>query len=498
MVRVGRASTAQGEAAASLLERRDSYLLSADAVAASTAPPDSASYSARAAAARQGARARKVRDLVVAGDPDAAAQHLSMGLSEPSARGPLADAMARRVDRIADFWGLRRVVFSGLRLVVEDAAAGSDARAAAQETTGVLLDRLGARLDELFRLDPAQAETTEGYLSVVTPIVVELGDALIPLVDNRIDGGHFLFTLVPAMHRRITASTGLSVPGVRARGNPNLRSDELVIKINEVTKARVIMSASGHFTARAVSEEPTSDSDDIAEVHPVTGSPGRWLIEHHAHDPPTPETTPSAEPDPGAPFTPAEYLAHRIERVIRAHLHRLLGVEEVANLLDTWREDDAATVAGVISDTVDEERLTVLLQRLVAERVPVTDWRAVLSAVTDAGGIATDLRVLHRAVRHRLKHALPGPSSGPLLITVPELYQSAFVGRPATDNGAAGLQATQARVEFLGWLRHTIQGHGSVVSLLTNDDLSRETVAGLVSAEHAVITTYTRAELGDT
>lgn len=196
LVRVGRSSTAQGEAAATLFERRDSYLLSAGAVAAGSAPTDAATYSTRAAAARQEARARKVRDLA-AGDPDAAARQLSVGLSEPGSRVALADAMARRVDKIADFWDLRRAAFSGLRLV-EDGASGSDARLAARETTDVLLDRLGTRLDELLRLEPAQLESPESYIPVVTPIVLELSDTLIPLVDNRIDGGHFLFTLVPS------------------------------------------------------------------------------------------------------------------------------------------------------------------------------------------------------------------------------------------------------------------------------------------------------------
>ena len=208
---------------------------------------------------------------------------------------------------------------------------------------------------------------------MVTPIVVEVSDSLIPLVDSRDDGGRFLYTLIPAMRDRINVSTGLSVPGVRARGNPSLRSDQFVIQINEVTKARGLTSVSGHFTARAVEDGPSRERDDVAESHPLTGSPGRWVIEHHDEDPPSREATGPAEPDPSAPVTPAEYLSHRIQRVIRANLHHLLGAQEVSTLLDTWREEDADTVTAVIREPIDDERLTVLLQRLVAERVPVTD-----------------------------------------------------------------------------------------------------------------------------
>ena len=34
---------------------------------------------------------------------------------------------------------------------------------------------------------------------VVSPLVLEIGDALVPLVNDRDDGGLFLFELVPAM-----------------------------------------------------------------------------------------------------------------------------------------------------------------------------------------------------------------------------------------------------------------------------------------------------------
>ena len=145
-MRVGHASTAQGQAAASLIERRESFLLDAGAVVASTVATDPDSHSARAAVARQESRARKVRDLVATGDLDAAARLLAAGISEGGARGSLGDALARRVANVTDFWGLRRLV--------DQVAAGADAHAAAQETARVIQDRLGTRLDELLEARP--------------------------------------------------------------------------------------------------------------------------------------------------------------------------------------------------------------------------------------------------------------------------------------------------------------------------------------------------------
>jgi flagellar biosynthesis component FlhA len=138
-------------------------------------------------------------------------------------------------------------------------------------------------------------------------------------------------------------------------------------------------------------------------------------------------------------------------------------------------------------------RLTVLLQGLVAERVPITDWRAILDAVVTAGGIDTPIGDLHRAVRLRLRATLPGPRTGPAVVRVPPDIQARL--HAEHEDPAFAADRDQARLRFLGWLRRLLVKHRSVISLVTDTTATRVAVAALARAERALVLTFTLEEL---
>ncbi len=75
---------------------------------------------------------------------------------------------------------------------------------------------------------------SELFIPVVTPIVLEVSDALVPHVDSRQDNGKFLYELIPFMRDGLFVELGVRFPGVRARGNPALPAGAYQIQINEV------------------------------------------------------------------------------------------------------------------------------------------------------------------------------------------------------------------------------------------------------------------------
>jgi hypothetical protein len=430
-------------------------------------------FSTRAASARQSSRADQVVRDALAGDQEGAVRVLSGALTQPGARGPLIEGVATGVAKVADYWSVLPVV----QLIEDDPSADTEVRSIA----GALRERLGERLDQLLRLsDDMDGEL---FIPVMTPIVLEIGDGLVPLVDQRQDDGHFLFELVPAMKDRVRDSSGVSIPGVRARGNPNLGGIELAVEIDEVRVTQASMHVDGVYTVRPADTAAVDGDVATSEFHPLTGDGGLWRIEHVSNE--------VAADSRAATLSPAQYLAHRLERVIRAHLPRMIGAQEVDAMLARWRADDPETVALVCPDRRAVERTTVLLQELAAERVPFTDWRAVLDAVVDAGGIDTDVRELRRAIRMRVRDALPGPRSGPQLLHVPSAIQASLARYAGT-----GLDPDHARVDFLSWLHRSVQTYGTVLSLVTDDAPTREIVAALAATERAVVLTFTTEELG--
>ncbi|MEU1260370.1 FHIPEP family type III secretion protein, partial [Streptomyces chartreusis] len=318
---------------------------------------DEESWSLRAARVRQTSRAGRIVRLAVAGEAAAARTEYRAALAQPGADGPLIESLTSRITSLAEYWLVGDVL-------------GGFGQAAPPETSTArqLRDSLGARLDHLLGLVPQPStQTLEQFLPVVMPIVYEIGDALVPLADSRQDGGRFLYELIPAMKDRILADTGVRVPGVRARGTVSLSAHEYEIQIDEVPVfsgfvapyARYVVGQAGRGAPDRYAE-PTS-------VHPLTGARGSWVLYPADHD----------DGGEGEHVTAAEYLIHRLELVLRTHLVHYLGVQEVDSLVEGWtKEDDDGLVGSVLADRTAVLKLTWVLQALVADGVPITDWRS--------------------------------------------------------------------------------------------------------------------------
>ena len=470
LVRVGRPAPRHPGESRPLAQRRMEHAL-AEVGFGADATERTDSYSSRVAAVRQATRAQQVVQAALAGDTVAAARRLSSALTEPGADGPLVDSLADQVNTVADFWLVAPVV--------QEARSAQGVDADARRAAALIGERLGSRLDQLLGL--GAASSSDPAMPIVTPIVLELGDALVPIVDSRLDGGHFLYELIPAMRDRIRDRTGVVVPGVRGRGNPTLAPDRYVIQIDEIPVVTADIRLDGRYAVRSVATESVGIDADIAEIHPTTGEPGRWRMD-----------LVEGRPDDGATFSPAEYLAHRVEREVQRSLRTMLGIQEVEALLERWRADDAALVGRVIDGPEAAQRLTVLLQELVTEHVPIGRWRTVLDAIADAGGIGTHIRVLQRAARVALRQWLPGLRSGPTALRLPEAIEAALTGR---DQGEESLIPGDAYMALTEWLSQSAAALGPLLTVITDDPEARRRVAVVAKRERVVVQTLSAEEV---
>ena len=441
-------------------------------------------------------RALRALALTLDGDP-AASDACRQALAIPPATAgtadeagtttadDFADAIAPFIGTVADYW----VVDDMLAAVAGDADPQAGVRATAQHARA----RLQPRLDAILGLD---AVSDDGGIPVVTPIVLEVGEELLPLVNPALDGGTFLYELIPDMRTRIRAATGVTVPGIRARPNESLAPRAYRILIDEVAALSGSVPASASF-ARFVPGAAAPDGS-IIDFHPVTSEPGLWVITDIVGD------ASGDRPDGTGILSPVSSLILGIETTIRARLARFVGSQEVTNLLgttagtdvtDTWSgadEDAAALVSSVVPDLAARLRLTWLLQRLAADGVPFAAWRELLTAVRDAGGLATGMTPLYRAVRLRLRDALPGPRSGRMPVTVPGDYERALTG---SDPAMPPVRRAQLRVEFLAWLRQQTTEGSPCITLVAGTAEGREAAAAIARPYYPLVTTLTAAEL---
>jgi hypothetical protein len=410
--------------------------------------------------------------LAVVGETTAARDACREVFALPEGERAFADTVTPLIDAAPVYWAVDTV----LREVQDEPGAP----AALRDSVAAARAGLNVRLDEILGLVPGPSAQE---IPVVTPIVVEVGDGLVPIVDSRQDGGVFLYELIPAMRERILKGTGVNVPGVRMRGDPALPLDGYRIQVDEVPVVTGSVPLDVSVTVLPAEDEAGAPGAELADFHPLTGERGLWVL----------TDAPGDRTDGAGVLTPAQRLIHQIELALRADLARYLGPQEVSTLVDTWSaDDDENLVPAVLPDADSRLLLTWILQRLVDDGIPVTDWRTLLTAVRDAGGITVPSRALYRAARARSRDRLPGPQTGRKTIHVPAEHEAALLGRAPDD---PAVPVSDPRLEFLRWLRGTVAAAGPAITLVTESPDAVEVVSGLARTENRMITTLSIDEL---
>jgi FHIPEP family protein len=372
---------------------------------------------------------------------------------------------AASVESVAEYWHLDDL----LREAEDDPAIPP----AVRETAAVTREKFGFRLDELLGL------TSPAEVPLVQPVLVEVGDALVPIVDSAQDGGIFLYELIPAMRERILTGTGVAVPGVRMRGAWDLPPEGFRVHIDEVPVRTGAVPLDAAFTVRAVTPGSPVPDGNVTDVHPLTGARGLWAVGEA-----------SDESGDAQTLTPAQYLLHQIEGVLRAHLPRFLGPEELDVLVSSWSEqDDEGLIAAALPDDGAKLRLTWLLQSLVADSIDIGDWRTILATADAAGGLAAPPHVVRHAVRARLRITVGDAQNGRPTVPVPPEHEAALLGRPAASPSIP-------RDNFMRWLQDVVIEHGPAITLVTQDEAARDVVSALARSQETVIATVSVDDLG--
>jgi len=344
----------------------------------------------------------------------------------------------------------------GIDAALRDWAGKPDTPAGLQQELLAARVELTTFLDRTFKL---LAEPSYRTIPMLTPIVFEIGDSLIPIVDSQQDGGHFLFELLPAMRQRVLDETGVRIPGVSARSG-SAGPDAFSVQIDEVPRVQGTVPPDLWFVADAeAASMPTHNVDGPrTDTHPLTGATGRWL--HRI------EAQADSEDDRGI-VSAAQFLVDHIEAVVRQHLDRFLGVQDTATLLESWQQEENGErlVEEVLPDERAWLRLTWLLRSLLREQVPITEWRTILEAVRDGPGMLAPLGELVRTVRLHLRARLPGAEPGTRYVRLPEAYEERLLER--ADGRARFTTSPQVKHEFLSWLRRELDETSDRTALVT-------------------------------
>ncbi|PTL80493.1 type III secretion system export apparatus subunit SctV [Vitiosangium sp. GDMCC 1.1324] len=235
---------------------------------------------------------------------------------------------------------------------------------------------------------------SELFIPVVTPIVLEVSDALVPYVDSRQDSGKFLFELIPFMRDGLFVELGVRFPGVRARGNPNLPPGSYQVQINEIPVVTG-QATIGHVLVNDTVERlKLMNIQGFEAINPATRQPAAWVPEQYKD---TLEAAGLTTWDvPG-------YIILHLAAVLRRQAREFIGVQETQSMLDQLEKAFPAIVKEVIPKVINVLKLTDILGRLAEEEISIRDMRGILQALAEYGQVEADNVMLTEHVRSSLR-----------------------------------------------------------------------------------------------
>lgn len=277
------------------------------------------------------------------------------------------------------------------------------------------------------------------------PLSLELGYALIPLVDK--DKGAELLERITRIRREAALDLGLVAPRIRIIDNMRLEPSEYCFKIKgvEVARGKIRMGWYLGINPGGVSEEIPGERT----VDPTFGLPAVWISE---------ENRDRAERAGYTVVDPPAIIATHLTEVIKKHAAEILGRQEVQGIMDALRKDYPAVIdeAAKVCSLGEVQKV---LQGLLREQVSIRNTIVILETLADFRPITADVSILVEKVRQALGRQIclqyaDENKTLHVLTVEPSLAQKIIESRIDTVNGPmAALEPSEQRM----WIRSLIQ-----------------------------------------
>ena len=225
---------------------------------------------------------------------------------------------------------------------------------------------------------------------MLDPLSLELGYALIPLVDK--EKGAELLERISRIRTEARHDIGLDIPKIRIQDNMTLEPNDYSFKIEGIE--------AGHATVRlgylmcmdtgAVTEplegEKTKD--------PAFGMDAIWLPEDRRSE---------AEAAGYVIVDPPTIISTHITEIIRSHAAELLDRQAVSVILDTVKQKNPVLVSEVLETAkISYGVIEKVLQNLLEEKVSIRNYVKILETMANYAGVSKNVWDLTQKVREAL------------------------------------------------------------------------------------------------
>nr|WP_295667938.1 flagellar biosynthesis protein FlhA [Sphingomonas sp.] len=228
---------------------------------------------------------------------------------------------------------------------------------------------------------------------------LDIGYGLVPLVDER--RGSPLMGRITGVRRQLSKELGFVVPQVRVRDDINMAPFAYRIVVGGVVMGEDSVSPEEMLaldTGQAVGTLVGKKAKD-----PTFGLDAVWIAQG------------DADAATGAGYLvvdPGTVVATHLNHMLGSHASELLGPDEVQSLLDGLKDRAANLVAALSPNPLPLTTLTQVLKGLLAENVPLKEFRRIAQAIAVAAQKTLDADEIIEMIRPELGGLIIGKVCG--------------------------------------------------------------------------------------
>ncbi|MBA4611256.1 flagellar biosynthesis protein FlhA [Stappia taiwanensis] len=320
---------------------------------------------------------------------------------------------------------------------------------------------------------------------------IELGYALLPLINGQGGDGDQLTQQIKALRRQLAADLGVVMPPVRILDNIQLGANDYVIKVKEVAAGQGQLFPN-HFMVM----DPQGGQVKLPgqqTMEPTFGLPATWVEAQYRED---------AALRGYTVVDPATVLATHLTETIRGNVSELLTYADVQKLLQEITGEQAKLVEDIVPSQITVSGIQRVLQALLAERISVRDLGTILEGIAEATGFTRNPATIAEHVRSRLARQISAANQAPggylPLIALSPQWEQAFLEAIVGEGDERSLAMAPSKLqEFVRLVREAFEQAaqaGEVPVLLTSPQ-TRPFVRSIVERFRAHTTVMSQNEV---
>ncbi|ALI54100.1 flagellar biosynthesis protein FlhA [Celeribacter marinus] len=260
-------------------------------------------------------------------------------------------------------------------------------------------------------------------------VSMQLGYGLISLVDEEQSGP--LVSRITGIRREVSRGLGFVIPGVRIRDDLALEPNQYRIRIGQTIVGEDVAYPDRKLALPGDGSLVKIEGIEVKD--PSFGMDAVWI---------RPQQQAEAEANDYVVIEPDSVISTHLSQLLNKHAADLIGQDDVQALLDQLGEASPNLVKSIVPKLVPLHVLTLVLRRLLSERIPISDLRRILEGLSNLVGPNMGPNEMAEALRPKLVPLLiqqvsPLGTVLPLMTLTPELEQ--LMLRTVRQNGEDGL-----------------------------------------------------------